>query len=253
MGILSLGALLGCSTTNEVRQARGTRVTCSVLPALGIILVVVAAPTFGAVESEARGNTARAHVEGVAESHILIPFAASRAGRSAAPSERPLGALVVMMGMIGMAVLLYFLPPMVAALRGHENTLAIFVLTLLQGGVLLAGSPRSCGRARPFTVPTAAVKPSRLELRLDWCHSIARQFHVARLGDDDDRQPQRLPAIALLGGQRNGRGWCECSKDLLNWKGPDALSSLASTTTIQEDNLAEHCHTETSFLTFAVR
>ncbi|MPZ20166.1 MAG: superinfection immunity protein [Luteitalea sp.] len=72
MGILSLGALLGCSTTDAVRQARGTRVKCSVLPALGIFLAVIAAPAFSAVESEARGDTARAHVEGVAETHIFV-------------------------------------------------------------------------------------------------------------------------------------------------------------------------------------
>jgi hypothetical protein len=45
-----------------------------------------------------------------------------------------IGWLLGLLGAWTLVVLIaYFLPPIIAGLRGHQNTLAIFVLTLLLG------------------------------------------------------------------------------------------------------------------------
>jgi Superinfection immunity protein len=56
-----------------------------------------------------------------------------------------------------MLLMAYFIPTIVAARRLHRNRLAILMLNIFLGWTLIAGLPRSYGRA-----PATLTDPSRL-------------------------------------------------------------------------------------------
>ena len=63
---------------------------------------------------------------------VFLQFAQADSGDAAGAA----GAVLFVLGMVCVgiiSILFYFLPPIIAGLRGHQNTAAIFILTLLLG------------------------------------------------------------------------------------------------------------------------